>query len=83
MMNLKLLSMGLIAAAMFATPATAREHRLAPRHGAGYPDAYASTVPYAPYASSCVQAPRIGAFATAPWTNEAPCEPWSGYHSGY
>jgi hypothetical protein len=86
-MDLKLLSIGLIAAAMFATPATAREHPLAPRHGAGDPsvteDAYASTVPYAPYASSCVQAPRVGAFATAPWTNEAPCEPWSAYHSGY
>jgi hypothetical protein len=25
--------------------------------------------------STCVPAPRVGAFATAPWTNETPCEP--------
>ena len=28
---------------------------------------------------SCIRAPRVGAFATEPWTNAAPCEPNTGY----
>jgi len=28
---------------------------------------------------SCVRAPRVGAFATEPWTNAAPCEPYTEY----
>ena len=79
MTKLKLLSAGLTAAALFAAPAMAREHHVTSRHlsegasariqqGAGYVDGY-----------SCVPAPRVGAFATQPWDNAAPCEPMTGY----
>jgi hypothetical protein len=79
MTKLKLLSAGLIAAALFAAPAMAREHQVTSRHlaegtsasiqqGAAYVDGY-----------SCVPAPRVGAFATQPWDNAAPCEPMTGY----
>jgi hypothetical protein len=73
MSNLKLLSAGLIAAAMLATPAMARQHV---RHVAN--DAYAYA-PAAPAGRSCIPAPRVGAFASDPWTNQIPCEPGSGY----
>ncbi|HMH99721.1 MAG TPA: hypothetical protein VK577_24580 [Bradyrhizobium sp.] len=77
MIKLKLLSAGLIAVALFAAPAMAREHQVTSRHlaegasiqqGAPYVDGY-----------SCVPAPRVGAFATQPWDNAAPCEPMTGY----
>lgn len=81
------LTAGLIAAAMLAAPASAREHHLAPRHvtedQAVAIDGYADTAPYDSYASSCVPAPRVGAFASDPWTYETPCEPSPGYVSGY
>ena len=77
MSKLAFLSSGLIAAAIIATPALARD-RHAVRHAA--PDAYAAadTYPgaygayagpvYGGYSYSCAPAPRVGAFATAPWT---------------
>jgi hypothetical protein len=80
MMKFKFVSAGLIAAAMFAGPAAAREHHGASRHAAG--DRYVTGGAFASTtrnAASCIPAPRIGAFATAPWTNEPPCEPYSGY----
>jgi hypothetical protein len=79
MTKFKLLSAGLTAVTMLATPAMARESHVATRHAAE--GAYASTAPNAPYFNGrgCVPAPRVGAFATAPWTNDTPCEPASGY----
>jgi hypothetical protein len=78
MTTLKLLSAGLTAVTMLATPAMARESHVVTRHVAE--GAYASA-PNAPYLNGrgCVPAPRVGAFATAPWTNDTPCEPASGY----
>jgi hypothetical protein len=74
----KLLSAALIAAAMIATPAMARtNHVTSSRH---LSDAEASASPTVRYAdgSVCIPAPRVGAFATAPWTgNNVPCEPQS------
>jgi hypothetical protein len=71
---------GLIATAMIAGPAMAREHQVASRHFAvdqyTVGDAYAGPARSTP---SCVPAPRVGAFATAPWTNEPPCQPALGY----
>jgi hypothetical protein len=87
MTQLKLLSAALFAAAVIATPAMAREHHVT-RHSAA--DAYAADpAPYAPdaayavygsrgYGYSCVPAPRVGAYAGEPWTNDAPCEPYVG-----
>jgi hypothetical protein len=75
----KLLSAALVAAAMLATPAMAREHQVTTsRHSAV--DTTASAAPIGHYADGrvCVQPPRVGAFATAPWTgNNIPCEPES------
>ena len=86
MTRLKLLSAGLIAAAMLATPAMAREHHAehhaASRHHAAA-NAYASVAPDARYVDGrgCIPAPRVGAFATQPWGNgNVPCEPASGYY---
>jgi hypothetical protein len=73
----KILSAALVAAAMLATPAMAREHHVTTsQHFAE--DANASASPVGHYADGrvCVQPPRVGAFATAPWTgNNVPCEP--------
>jgi hypothetical protein len=77
----KLLSAALIAAAVLATPAMAREHHVNSRQFAGE-HAYTSTMPGAPYyidGRRCYPAPRVGAFATQPWTNDTPCEPVLGY----
>jgi hypothetical protein len=71
----KLLSAGLIAAAMLATPAMARENYVAKRHAAE--NAYASVPPMARYVDgrACIPAPRVGAFATEPWGGgNIPCE---------
>jgi hypothetical protein len=84
MTKLKLLSSGLVAAAMLTGPAVAREHHIVSRHVVGdryvTGDTFAST---ARNASSCIHAPRVGAFATEPWAYEPPCEPSSGYYSEY
>ena len=69
MTKFKLLSAALIAAAMLATPAMARESHVA----------NASIAPRAPSTGErlCHRAPAVGAFATAPWDNGPPCEPAS------
>jgi len=79
MAKLKLVSAALVAAAVLATPAMARQSHVTSRHLAA--DAYASVVPGARYdgGRGCYPAPRVGAFATAPWTNDTPCEPAPAY----
>jgi hypothetical protein len=72
MTRLKILSAGLIAAAMLATPAMAREHRHVAK-------GYDVSVPRGALdVRDCVRAPDVGAYATAPYTRP-PCEPWSLY----
>lgn len=77
MTNLKLLWTGLIAVAMLAAPAMAREGGVASRRAA-----LANAAPEVPFnvnEPACAPAPRVGAFATAPWTgNNVPCEPGTG-----
>jgi len=79
MTTVKLVSAALIAAATLATPALAREHHVRHHHAAAV-DVYANAAPGGHYAGgfTCVPAPRVGAFATAPWTDEAPCQPYYG-----
>jgi hypothetical protein len=80
MTKLKLLSAALIASAMLATPAMARESHVTSRHLAQ--DANASASSTARYIDGrvCIPVPRVGAFATAPWGgNNVPCEPALGY----
>jgi hypothetical protein len=83
MTMLKLLSAGMIAAATLATPAMAQEGRVAPRHFAANPDAGA-TPPGVLYIDgrACYPAPRVGAFASQPWTNskDIPCYPTPDYY---
>jgi hypothetical protein len=71
MTNRKFMSAAIIAAAMLATPAMARESHVASRHPA------ASTAPFD--GRACVPAPAVGAFATQPWDNGPPCEPATVY----
>jgi hypothetical protein len=72
MRNVKLLSAALLAAATLATPALAATH--AARHDDGRVMATMHRD-----GDSCIRAPRVGAFATEPWSNAAPCEPNTGY----
>jgi hypothetical protein len=74
MTKLKLLSAALITAATLAAPAMARESSAASRHQAN-----ATTTSGATYVDgrACITAPAVGAFATQPWNNGAPCEPAS------
>jgi hypothetical protein len=70
MTKLNLLSAALIAAAMLATPAMARENHVnAQRH------ATTTTGERDIDGSLCTPAPAVGAFATQPWDNGPPCEP--------
>jgi len=79
MTTLKLLSTGLVAVAMLGGPVMARTSHAV---------THSSTMQAEPAASegfgyqgerACVPAPRVGAFATAPWTgNNVPCEPGTG-----
>jgi hypothetical protein len=78
MTKLKVLSAALIAAATLATPALARQSDVTSRHPAQ--DANAGASPTARYINGrlCIPAPRVGAFATAPWGGDnVPCEPAS------
>jgi hypothetical protein len=81
MTRLKLLPAGLIAVAMLATPAIAREGHVTSRHLAAdsyAADSDASTTPGARYIDGriCYPAPRVGSFAGQPWDNDTPCYPY-------
>lgn len=79
MITSKLLPMGLIAAALIGGPVMAREHHAGMRQSAIESDTVASNAPTYQGGRACMPAPRIGAFATAPWTgNDVPCEPGTG-----
>jgi hypothetical protein len=77
MPKLNLLSAALIAAAMLATPAMARESDVTSQHPVL--NANASIAPGARSVDGrlCHLAPAVGAFATAPWDKGPPCEPAS------
>lgn len=75
MSKLKPATASLNAVAVLATPAMAPQDHQNTRHVAKNTDT--SATPAASYVDGrlCVPAPRVGAFATAPWENETPCEP--------
>jgi hypothetical protein len=79
MTTFKILSAALIAGAMLATPAMARtSHVASSRQLAADTGASAFTTARYPDGRVCIPAPRVGAFATAPWTGDnVPCEPQS------
>ena len=75
----KVLSAALIATAVLATPAMARTSHVASSRPL---TTDANAFPPARYADGrvCIPAPRVGAFATAPWSDDnVPCEPESYY----
>jgi hypothetical protein len=76
MRNVKLLSAALLAAATLATPALAATHTV--RHVMTNDNAGVMSVMHRNDGGSCVRAPDVGAFATAPW-RAPPCEPNTGY----
>lgn len=81
MTTLKILSTGLIALTMFAAPAIARESHVGSRHFAEDANVSASPVPIDMGGRVCYPAPRVGAFATAPWSGDnIPCEPGPGFY---
>jgi hypothetical protein len=75
MHKVKLLSAVLLTAATFATPVLAAT---ASRHVVTDADGRVMSTMHRDQGDSCVRAPRVGAFATAPWT-VPPCEPNTGY----
>jgi hypothetical protein len=77
MRNVKLLSAVLLTAATFATPVLAAGHTS--RHVAADVNGRAMSTMHRNEGDSCIRAPRVGAFATEPWTDAAPCEPNTGY----
>jgi hypothetical protein len=80
MTRFKLVSAGLIAAAMLATPAMARESHVTSRHLAGVADVGSTPGARNIDGRLCYPAPRVGAFATQPWDNgNTPCYPAPGY----
>jgi hypothetical protein len=72
MRKVKLLSAVLLTAATFATPVLA-----ASRHVATDTDGRVMSATHRE-GDSCIRAPRVGAYATQPWT-VPPCEPTTGY----
>jgi hypothetical protein len=77
MRNVKILSAVLLTAASLATPALAATHTS--RHVVTDDNGRVMSTMHRDEGDSCVRAPRVGAFATEPWTNAAPCEPNTGY----
>ncbi|OPY98808.1 hypothetical protein A5906_29980 [Bradyrhizobium sacchari] len=79
MTTLKLLSSGLIAVAMLGGPVMARTSHAVTHPSAMQADPVASKGLVYQGGRACVPAPRVGAFATAPWTGDnVPCEPGTG-----
>ena len=76
MSKVKLLSVALIAAAAFTTPALAAKGTS--RHVASS-DYTRAVSDVGPHGDACIRAPRVGAFATEPSTDAAPCEPNTVY----
>jgi hypothetical protein len=76
MSNFKFLSIVLIAATTVVGPALARARPEASRHA----NTSVASVAGDAQGRGCMSAPRVGAFATQPWTNgNVPCEPGTGF----
>jgi hypothetical protein len=73
MSKLERFSAALIAVAMFATPAMARQHHAKSWHDKNGAYIEASQV-VRTGGRHCIRAPDVGAFASAPYT-KPPCEP--------
>ena len=74
MHKVKLLSAVLLTAATFATPVLAATSR----HVVTDTNGRVMSTMNRDEGESCIRAPRVGAYATDPWT-VPPCEPNTGY----
>ncbi|WP_108513389.1 hypothetical protein [Bradyrhizobium algeriense] len=74
MHKVKLLSAVLLTAATFATPVLAATSR----HVVTDSDGRVMSTMHRGEGDSCIRAPRVGAYASEPWT-APPCEPNTGY----
>jgi hypothetical protein len=74
MRKVKLLSATLLTAATFATPVLAATSR----HVVTDTNGRLVSTMQRDEGDGCVRAPRVGAYATQPWT-VPPCEPYTGY----
>ncbi|MEH2499668.1 hypothetical protein V1294_006147 [Bradyrhizobium sp. AZCC 1678] len=74
MHKVKLLSAALLTAATFATPVLAATSR----HVVTDSDGRMMSTMHRGEGDSCIRAPRVGAYASEPWT-VPPCEPHTGY----
>jgi hypothetical protein len=74
MHKVKLLSAALLTAATFATPVLAATSR----HVVTDSDGRVMSTMHRGEGDSCIRAPRVGAYASEPWT-VPPCEPNTGY----
>jgi hypothetical protein len=74
MRNVKLLSAVLLTVATFATPVLAATSRHVDTDTSGR----VMSATHRDQGDSCIRAPRVGAFATDPWT-VPPSEPNTGY----
>jgi hypothetical protein len=77
MSKLERLSAALIAVAMFATPAMARQHHSKAWHDKNGAVVEATRVVHTG-GRHCIRAPDVGAFASEPFT-KPPCEPATYY----
>jgi hypothetical protein len=77
MTKVEISAVALVTATSLATPAVAAGSYAAPRHATA--DAYAGASSAKRFVGACIPAPRVGAFATQPWTNGPPCEPNRAY----
>jgi hypothetical protein len=74
MHKVKLLSAVLLTAATFATPVLAATSR----HVVTDTQGRVMSTMHRDQGDSCIRAPRVGAYASEPWT-VPPCEPNTGY----
>ena len=74
MHKVKLLSAVLLTAATFATPVLAATSR----HVVTDTNGRVMSTMHRDEGDSCIRAPRVGAYASDPWT-VPPCEPNTGY----
>lgn len=79
MIKAKFFSAIVLAAVALTTPAMARGSFVGTQHATSNAYASAASAERSAAERGCVPAPRVGAFATDPWTNNPPCEPNTGF----
>ncbi len=82
MARFELMMGAVLVAAALTAPAMARENHVRVSRASAEAQANAGVIRF-PDGRVCIPAPRVGSFATAPWTNDVPCEPYGYGNYGY